>query len=78
MLEHEWYKKRKCKIVYHSNKVVVRMTSGCSNPIWIFEGIARQLHLTNTPFSINVAYRAKECERKINDNSMLVNPITDL
>jgi hypothetical protein len=78
MLEIDWYEKRTCKLVSENHNVIVRTASGCGNPLWIFEGIAKILCLINNPFPIKVGSEVRECERELNAHSIFVNSIINL
>jgi len=73
MLKSNWYHTRPCKLVtvshYNNN---VRSGSGCSNPLWIFEGIARILRLTNKPFPLQTPHQVTEGERNLHDNNIAI------
>lgn len=72
MLDYKWYERRLCKLVSNNHSINIRRAGGCSNPIWIFEGIARLLRLTDNPFPINTINKVKECERNQYDHNIAI------
>jgi hypothetical protein len=78
MLEIDWHERRICKLVSENRSVIVRTASGCGNPLWIFEGIAKTLCLINNPFPIKAGSEVREYERELNAHSIFINSITNL